>query len=53
MYYGGSSTLDKQGIATGDAMTKTKEVNGVPIPKHLQYLSEKALLSLMYIFRGK
>ncbi len=34
-------------------MTKTKEVNGVPIPKHLQYLSKKKLLALMYIFRGK
>ena len=28
-------------------MTKTKEVNGVPIPKHLQYLSKKKLLALI------
>ena len=34
-------------------MTKTKEVNGVPIPKHLQHLSKKVLLALMYIFRGR
>ena len=31
----------------------TKKVNGIPIPKHLQYLTKKALLALMYIFRGK
>jgi hypothetical protein len=34
-------------------MIVTTEVNGVPIPKHLQYLTKEKLLMLMYIFRGK